>query len=512
MFKDDKGAIWMGTGSVKSGLVRFDPTRVKRSTTPPIVSIQNIKINNEFISWNDLYAPSNQMIAEHSPKTRRMLSGTAAAIEQQLHYGKLLNQKELITMREKYADCRFDAVSKFYPIPENLVLPNKHNNITFDFAAIETDRPFLVNYSYILDGYDKEWSPPSTKHTATFGNIYEGSHTFRVKAASPSGNWSEPITYTFKVLPPWYRLWCMYAIYLFGGLTAIGITVKWRERNLKREKALLEQKVELRTQQLDERNKLVEDKNKDILDSIYYAKRIQDALLNKETEFTNNTLPEHFILFLAKDIVSGDFFWTTQKDDYWYVAVVDCTGHGVPGAFMSMLGMSFLNSISSVPYLQSPAEILNELRDKVVRELGQKGKSENTKDGMDISLVRINLKTREIQWAGANNALNLVRNNVFEEIKADKQPIGFHHNPGPFTNHSLQLNQGDSIYIYSDGFADQFGGPLGKKFKYRQLEELLLRNSQLKSKEQQEVLEQAFISWKGTLEQVDDVCIIGIKL
>ncbi|MCE9538393.1 MAG: serine/threonine-protein phosphatase, partial [Bacteroidetes bacterium] len=193
-------------------------------------------------------------------------------------------------------------------------------------------------------------------------------------------------------------------------------------------------------------------------------------------------------------------------------AAVDCTGHGVPGAVMSMLGISFLNDIVSIEGLLTPAEILNRLRDKIVKELRQTGGADGNKDGMDISLARLNLKTKELEWAGANNSLNLIRNGELGIVKADKQPIGYHPNSHPFTNHKIQLKKGDNIYLYSDGYADQFGGPKGKKFKYKQLDDLILTLKLLPMSRQKELLKKHFTDWKGSLEQVDDVCVFGVRI
>ena len=269
--------------------------------------------------------------------------------------------------------------------------------------------------------------------------------------------------------------------------------------------------IEIKNKEAELQKKIIEEKNKDITDSIYYAKQIQDALMG-ENEHISMHLPEHFILFLPKDIVSGDFHWGFEKQGYWYFAAVDCTGHGVPGAVMSMLGISFLNDIVSTEQLLNPAEVLNRLRDKVINELRQTGETGGSKDGMDISLARLNLKTYELQWAGANNPLNLIQNEKRKELKADKQPIGYHPKNNPFTNHEIQLLKGDSIYIYSDGYADQFGGPKGKKFNYKQFEELIFTNYHLPMNKQKELLKERFLEWKGPLEQVDDVCVFGVRI
>ena len=252
----------------------------------------------------------------------------------------------------------------------------------------------------------------------------------------------------------------------------------------------------------------VEHSRKEIIDSINYAKLIQQAIF-KEEEHISEHLPPHFIFFKSKDIVSGDFYWALEKGEYLYVTAADCTGHGVPGAFLTMLGISFLNEINAKEEMLTPAEILNQLRDKLVKELGKEG---HTKDGMDISMIRIHLKNKELIWAGAYNPLWYISNKALHEIKADKQPIGYSEKPMPFTDHVLHLNPTDTLYLFTDGYADQFGGTSGKKFKYKQLSELLLANYHMSMEEQKEMLNTQFENWKGKLEQVDDVTLIGIRV
>ena len=257
------------------------------------------------------------------------------------------------------------------------------------------------------------------------------------------------------------------------------------------------------------KNKIIEEQHKDIIDSINYAKRIQQAVLNEEDHVSQH-LPPHFIFFKPKDIVSGDFYWALEKGDYLYVAAADCTGHGVPGAFLTMLGISYLNELNSKDEIFNPAEILNQLRDKIVKELSRHG---TTKDGMDISMIRMNLKTKEIMWAGAFNPLWYTENGVLKQIKANKQPIGYAEDIAPFTNHILPtLKADDSLYLFTDGLADQFGGPKGKKYKYKQLEEVLMANRSKAYTEQKSLLLNSFDKWIGNLEQVDDVTVIAIQV
>lgn len=261
--------------------------------------------------------------------------------------------------------------------------------------------------------------------------------------------------------------------------------------------------------------KIIEEKNKDITDSITYAKRIQEAIFpDKEIKYCLFT--DGFVLFQPRDIVSGDFYWFAEKNDRRLIAAVDCTGHGVPGAFMSMIGISFLNEIVIERGIINPAEILSELRHMVIRSLKQTGADGDAKDGMDIALLSFDDKNSTVEYAGANNPLWIYRKENgkinLQEYKADKRPIGFFRGQGlPFTNHTIKIYKGDSLYIFSDGYADQFGGPRGKKLKYKNLQEKLFSIQDEKMLKQEEMLLSYFNKWKGNLEQVDDVLLIGIK-
>jgi serine phosphatase RsbU (regulator of sigma subunit) len=265
--------------------------------------------------------------------------------------------------------------------------------------------------------------------------------------------------------------------------------------------------------QLEHRNTEITQQKKEITDSINYAKRIQESIL-PPIETWNRLLPDSFIFYRPKDIVSGDFYWIEQKNDHVCFAAVDCTGHGVPGALMSVVGFNLLTQAINEVNLIKPSEILKHLDAGVTKTLRQSEDGKGVKDGMDLSLCSLNLKTLELQYAGAFNSLYCVSDGVLTEIKADKFPIGV--NLGGvvdnYTNHSIQLKKGDCIYLYSDGYADQFGGPKGKKFKYNQLKDLLGSISKLSIAEQRKIIESRFDLWKGDLEQIDDVVIIGVRV
>lgn len=266
--------------------------------------------------------------------------------------------------------------------------------------------------------------------------------------------------------------------------------------------------------QIRHQSRLLEERNNEIMESIRYAKRIQEAVL-VEKKHVSSHLPEHFIYFRPKDIVSGDFYWAQEKEGFLYVAAADCTGHGVPGGFLTMLGIAFLNEILSQKSLLTPAQILGELRDKFIKELRLQ---DSSNDGMDISLVRLEYhqenESNELLWAGANNPLWVVSNEgkKFIELKADKQPIGKSDVQKPFTDTSLQLRKGDLVYLFSDGYHDQFGGENGKKLKKSGFKELILSLSKLSINEQNKSLDQHYENWKGNTDQVDDICVIGLRI
>lgn len=272
------------------------------------------------------------------------------------------------------------------------------------------------------------------------------------------------------------------------------------------------QVLELQKLDIAQQKGLVDEKQKEIIDSINYAKRIQNAVLTDE-DIWKKVSPDYFILFKPKDIVSGDFYWAYNMPNGRSIfAVADCTGHGVPGGFMSMLGNSFLNELVIENKLFKADVILNKLRDKVIQALEQKGKTEQ-KDGMDICLCVWNKMDNTLEFSGANNPLWIIRNNELIEYKADKMPIGVYTGVSkPFSSQTIALQKGDVMYLSSDGFADQFGGPMGKKYKSKQFENFLTELSQTNFANQKELLNTEFEIWKGSLEQLDDVCVLGVKV
>ncbi len=300
----------------------------------------------------------------------------------------------------------------------------------------------------------------------------------------------------------------------------LGLALLKMRSGLAENERVLEQKVVERTEEVVRQKTEIEAKNeeleslyKQVTDSIHYAKRIQEAILPPQ-HIIKTLLPESFVLFKPKDIVSGDFYWMAKKENYTYFAAIDCTGHGVPGAFMSLVGHNLLKDIITNTNAIEPADIMNKLREGVINTLHASNRDQAAKDGMDMTLCRINFDTLELQYAAAFNPLYIIRNNELVQHDADKFPIGlFIGDYKSFNNHTIQLQKGDTLFLFSDGYADQFGGVKGKKFMVgnfrRLLQELNANQSFAKLKPE---LETTLTSWQGEHEQVDDILVIGVRV
>lgn len=254
----------------------------------------------------------------------------------------------------------------------------------------------------------------------------------------------------------------------------------------------------------------IESKNKLITDSINYASRIQKAILPTDHDLSE-ILNDYFIFFRPKDIVSGDFYWAKKIDHKIIIITADCTGHGVPGAFMSMFGVAFLNEIIGRENITTPAKILDRLREMVVHTLGQ-ASGTGIKDGMDMAVISIDYHQKIVEFAGAQIPMYLIRDKALIRFDPDKLPVSIHMRMGAFTNHTLEIKEHDQVYVFSDGYADQFGGPHNKKFKSKAFKDLILENAEKPMKEQKKIFEKRFDDWKGEQDQVDDVVVIGITI
>ncbi len=398
-------------------------------------------------------------------------------------------------------------------LPDTLVSEKKHlelswknNTISFSFIGLDYEMPSENKYKYILEGADADWSLPTTHHWANYMQLPPGHYVFRVKACNNDGVWSQVgAAISINIVPPFWKTNWFYAssiILILGGLFGF---IKYRTRRIEKEKKVLEAKVEERTHELAQ-------KNRDITSSIEYAKRIQQAILPPLEEI-KQYLPDSFVLYLPKDIVSGDFYWFGEQDNKLIMVAADCTGHGVPGALMSMIGHNLLNQIVLEKGITKPSTILNNLNTMVQTALKQGISTIDTTDGMDVALCVFNKNTGEVEYAGANRPLIIAGSGELKKVDPDKMPIGgsqigLHRT---FTNHTHKLQKGETLYIFSDGYADQFGGDKGKKFMIRRFLETLQEIKNLPVNEQENHLLKTILTWRGDFEQVDDILVIGIK-
>lgn len=389
-------------------------------------------------------------------------------------------------------------------------------NLTFRFSACSFVDEGRTEYSYMLVGQDDNWSEWATSTQANYTNIKEGKYVFKVKARNVYGKESEIAEFEITILPPWYRTNWAYGGYGVMFILLILGAIKFSTRRVKRQKEYLEGVVKERTaevvqqkEEIEMQKVIVEEKNKDIMDSIKYAKRIQDAIL-PNNDILKRLFRDAFVLFRPKDIVSGDFYWIKEKKGKALFAAVDCTGHGVPGAFVSIIGNNGLNRSINEYELIEPAKILDRLA--IIVEEAFVTEGSDVKDGMDIALCCLDRENMKLEFAGANNPLYIIRRGELIEIKGDKQPIGQFDKRKPYTNHVIDLQPEDLIFVFTDGYADQFGGPNGKKFKYSTMKSLFVELADNKMNDVSKELLKTFNSWKEGHEQIDDVCIIGVRV
>ena len=451
IIKDQYGKIWFGTNK---GMVSYDPSMENPELQPPVLGITSIKINDEVIEYTD----------------------------------------KIILSPGKYI-------------------------IRIDFLGISLKEPALVNYQYKLDGYD-QWSDITKNTDVTYPPISEGDYTFMLRAGSGDGIVTEnPLTLRIIIKVPVWKKWWFYLIAVFFLFTLIIIYIKRREYRFLAEKRILEEKVLERTYEIQcQKNEIelqrdmIDERNSNITSSIEYASHIQNAVL-PPIEFIDKLLPENFILNKPKDIVSGDFYWLAERDNKIIIVVADCTGHGVPGAFMSLLGITLLNEIVNVQGITRSDDIVTNLRVRVVHSLQQGRKNIPTSDGMDIALCVLDVHKNKIQFTGGMRNIILIRDKKLEEIKADRFSVcAFAESSGPFTMKEIECRKGDVFYLFSDGYQDQFGGNLEKKFLRSNFYMTLLEIHDLSMSKQKEILENRLNDWMQDNIQTDDITVMGIRL
>jgi ligand-binding sensor domain-containing protein/serine phosphatase RsbU (regulator of sigma subunit) len=400
------------------------------------------------------------------------------------------------------------------PVWHNKVIhiPANTNMFTISFAVLDFTYPENNQYMYLLSRIGKEgnWVNTNSKPTATFSNLPPGNYTFKVKGANSDFIWSDN-EYEISIIveSPIWKSNSAIALYIIILLFVIYVAIQWRTRKLRHSNKTLQDK-EIAASKIAEQKEELTIKNKNITDSINYAKRIQVAMMPSEKTF-KRLLPNSFVYHKPKDIVSGDFYWLYERNSKIFLAAVDCTGHGVPGAFMSILGVELFRKIT-LTQTEDPGKILSQLNSDF-SHIFSDIEDISLKDGMDISFCVIDKANYSLEFAGAFNPLYLVRDNKIIEIKGNRFAVSMEKKAEElnFTTHFMNLQKGDMMYIFSDGYADQFGGYENKKFKYRRLRHLLLNIHNLPLERQKAYLDESMDSWKGKNEQVDDILIIGIS-
>ena len=468
--------VYFGT---TNGLTLYKPNLENSNTTNPLIHLSKIKLFNREVVWKNDY-----------------------------------------------------QINRWNKTPKDLELDYNKNFLTFIFEGISFKNPQSIKYLYKLEGLSDKWFP--VENELTFQSLGYGEYTLYIKAVN-SNNISSinPVKYKFTINPPFYFTWWFIITSLLVILVSLIVIFRLRLAKLKKDKNILETIVKERTAEVVKQKDIIEEKNKDITDSIRYAKRIQSALMPSSAKL-NSYFNEHFVLFKPKDIVSGDYYWANKVNNKILFSAADCTGHGVPGSIMSIIGNSGLENVVKNNNSISANSIMDSLNEFVISTFKQSDEI-NIKDGMDMALCIFDKDKMQLEYSGAHNPLYLIRSkqNGFDEIlnedslnisdddynlfeiKADKQPIGDFEYRVPFKQHVINLLPGDTIYTFSDGYADQFGGPKGKKFKYKPFKRILLGLQSEDMEQQKLALDKHIEDWMNFeneyFEQIDDIIIFGVR-
>jgi serine phosphatase RsbU (regulator of sigma subunit) len=410
-------------------------------------------------------------------------------------------------------------------IPVSPSLKFSSNDARIEFSSTNYYNGDKTQFSYYLDGYMNNWSDWIPDHYANFINLREGEYTFKVRAKNVYGTESKPAEYKFRILAPWYRSWIAFMFYAAMVILLIWLIIKLYTYRLKQKNRQLEaivrertREIQLQKDKIEEQNVDLEKRNieimaqkADITDSINYARQIQTALL-PDPWITKEYVDDIFVLYKPRDIVSGDFYWFSEVNNFLVVVAADCTGHGVPGAFMSMLGMSFLNSIVNEKNIIDPGEVLNNLRDYVISSLHQRVDDSHPKDGMDICICLIDKANMAVHYSGAYNSLIQVDGEILTEYRTDRMPVAVFLTDQNFTTKQIKVKKGDLLYLFSDGYHDQFGGQQNIKFMKKNFKDKLLEISRQPMEQQRLALDATIEEYKGTNFQTDDILVIGLKI
>lgn len=494
---DLPGGLWVGH---KNGLSHLVSSR---------------RLFRKFTRNEQLMLVENNLNASYRDRTGNIWFGTTAGIV------KYDWEKDKGNVIEPFTNILSIRVNdKQHSSIDHLDLPYAEYSVRYDFVGISFVDPSKVTYKYRLLGYDSVWRFTSSR-SVEYPKLTDGDYTFQLYASNNDGKWnSKPAISTFSIsIPFWKQNWFYILMTVFVFLGTF-IAIQWRTARLVRAKKILETKVAEKTFELNKEKELVESimkelevKNKDITDSINYAKRIQEAMLPTRNAIMEK-FPETLIYYRPRDIVSGDFYWFAETENSYLIAAVDCTGHGVPGAFMSLIGSTLLNEIVNGKRIIRPGEILAELHKAIVEMLKQEGSSQSGQDGMDMAICSIDKSLSFMDFAGAGRPIYIVTGSSLEEYKGGAFSIGGYYEglEKEFSGTRIPLKKNDMIYLFTDGFADQFGGENNKRISTRKMKEILSNVAKERVGIQYNLLKTEFETWMGAEKQVDDVLVVGVRI
>lgn len=522
--QDDKGYLWLST---YNGISRFDKTTCIFKNFYENDGLQGNTFNERSIFKNSqgeiFFGGSNGLTFFHPDS----LANTQELPQTVFTDLKIFNKS--VSVNGVIGDMVI--LKKPLSYLDELALSHKHSVFTIEFAALHYVAPDHNRYRYKMEGFDVDWIETTSKNRmATYTNLSGGKYTFVVQSSNSEGVWNEQgRSLKIEIIPPFYKTAWFYTIAIVLALLGIYTFIRLRERQLLLDNILLEETVEERTQEINQQkeelklqSELLARNNEDlsrsnslITDSISYAKRIQEAVLPSLSEI-RAFVPSFFIYYQPRDIVSGDFYWFAQSDDKVFIVVADCTGHGVPGAFMSMIGTTLLNDIVVEQKIKVPSEILEKLNDGVITALNQTPENaESQDDGMDISICVLDKKNGTVTFSCANHTIHYLSDGELKTIQGDIYSVGgifSLESKREYTDHVIPFLPGTVIYMFTDGYQDQFGGPKGKKFLASHFRTLLQEVSSKPIEKQGQMLNQRLTEWKSSNKQVDDILVFGIQL
>jgi serine phosphatase RsbU (regulator of sigma subunit) len=442
----------------------------------------------------------------------QMLIGSSGGV---IQYDAYQAREDTTAPRLSIKSIDISGVS--YDPEEDIRLKYGRYRVRIEFVGINFNNPDQVSYQYKLENYEDEWSQISDLNFAFYGRVEDGDYTFMLRACDGNGNCSiEPLTIDISVkIPIWKAWWFIFGLVLLV-LTIIFVVFKVRERNQKAIQEYLQRQLDERTREVVQQKEEIEVKNRDITDSLNYAQRIQASILPPIKKL-HDAFTGSFVFYQPRDIVSGDFYWYEQVDANRFIVVcADSTGHGVPGAFMSMIGTTLIKDICLRAGITKPSQVLTTLDNEVREALNQNVETSGSNDGMDIIVAEVDMRTNKIIISSAMRPVIIYSGGEQIYVKGTRSSIGGQLDEDrvekDFIDQEFQLKKGDIVYMFSDGYPDQFGGPLGRKFKMVRLKNLLRDIHDKPMDEQYNYIKSNFFLWKEDLEQVDDVLFMGIRI